>query len=181
MHTIPPRRTLSLGVLFLLSMAPVAAGALGSCPGDSGPVVMEGCPSPYGEHGDADHDGYSPAQGDCDDCTNQVGPNFPEKRDGFDNDCDGAIDEGTAEEPTSSPDTFATSPLGVADVARLTLEPAQGRGDPSALLALQPGLQLASWTHGGDCAGVVCLDVTASPLGSMALVCGLAGGAKEVE
>jgi hypothetical protein len=43
---------------------------------------------------DADVDGYTVSQGDCDDNDNAIYPGAPELPDGKDNDCDGSIDEG---------------------------------------------------------------------------------------
>ena len=43
---------------------------------------------------DVDADGYTPADGDCDDLSTEVYPNAPEICDGEDNNCDGTIDEG---------------------------------------------------------------------------------------
>ncbi|MBK9073133.1 MAG: putative metal-binding motif-containing protein [Myxococcales bacterium] len=41
---------------------------------------------------DADGDGRTPAQGDCDDSNPQIYPDAPEYEDGVDNDCDGIVD-----------------------------------------------------------------------------------------
>ncbi len=49
---------------------------------------------PGGRGGDADGDGVSGADGDCDDQDASTAPGFPEICDLADNDCDGAIDEG---------------------------------------------------------------------------------------
>ncbi|MBN1505306.1 MAG: thrombospondin type 3 repeat-containing protein, partial [Sedimentisphaerales bacterium] len=43
---------------------------------------------------DADNDGFTPSEGDCDDMDASVRPGAPEVCDGRDNDCDGQIDEG---------------------------------------------------------------------------------------
>ena len=48
-----------------------------------------GVPSP-----DADGDGYTVADGDCDDGDPAVNPGASEVCNGFDDDCDGIIDEG---------------------------------------------------------------------------------------
>lgn len=46
---------------------------------------------------DHDGDGYSVREGDCDDTNSAVYPGAPDVQDGFDNDCDGEIDEGSPE------------------------------------------------------------------------------------
>jgi hypothetical protein len=48
---------------------------------------------PAGPNDDVDADGYSPADGDCNDCEPRVGPNNVEiPGNGFDEDCDGMLD-----------------------------------------------------------------------------------------
>lgn len=42
---------------------------------------------------DKDHDGFTPAQGDCNDANPAMRPYLREKPDGLDNNCDGRIDE----------------------------------------------------------------------------------------
>ena len=43
---------------------------------------------------DSDGDGYTPAEGDCDDTRGDVYPGAREANDGVDNDCDGRVDAG---------------------------------------------------------------------------------------
>lgn len=43
---------------------------------------------------DADHDGYTPSQGDCDDTDPGTYPGAPEQCDARDNSCDGVVDDG---------------------------------------------------------------------------------------
>ena len=75
------------------------------CPGDTGydtngiPGAGEYCEGPNISAGfscvdselDLDGDNYSPANGDCDDTNDQMGPQMLEICDGFDNDCDTVI------------------------------------------------------------------------------------------
>lgn len=49
-------------------------------------------PSGANEFVDADGDGRTPAQGDCDDTNPQIYPDAPEYEDSVDNDCDGIVD-----------------------------------------------------------------------------------------
>jgi len=44
---------------------------------------------------DRDGDGYTEAEGDCDDTSDDYSPGLAETEDGVDNDCDGIVDEGT--------------------------------------------------------------------------------------
>jgi hypothetical protein len=54
------------------------------------PTAMNGTVDP---NVDSDHDGYSPAMGDCDDTTPLIGPNsFEVPGNGIDDDCDGQVD-----------------------------------------------------------------------------------------
>ncbi len=57
------------------------------------PIWVDGA-----DDSDDDGDGYSEAEGDCDDTDDQVYPGAPEQPNGVDDDCDGAIDEGTTAE-----------------------------------------------------------------------------------
>ncbi len=49
---------------------------------------------------DADEDGYSPLDGDCDDADPLRAPGLPERCDGLDDDCDGVVDEDPVGEHT---------------------------------------------------------------------------------
>lgn len=88
-------------------------GCLGAgCPQGKG-EDSPGCPFPDGEDGDADHDGYTPWEGDCDDCSNQTRPGLADEVcDGWDRDCDGK--DGGCVEPIDPPRVgfMASSPLG---------------------------------------------------------------------
>lgn len=66
-----------------------SAGATGGAETSSSSGTA-GCPS--GPDDDADKDGVTPAQGDCNDCDGAVGPAAVDFPDGVDNDCDGEID-----------------------------------------------------------------------------------------
>lgn len=47
--------------------------------------------------GDADDDGWTVDEGDCDDADDATYPGAPEQADGMDNDCDGDVDEGVGD------------------------------------------------------------------------------------
>ena len=51
-------------------------------------------PPSCGDTDDCDGDGWTPADGDCDDGVRQIYPGSVEVCDGWDNDCDGWTDEG---------------------------------------------------------------------------------------
>jgi len=95
----------SLTILLLLSCSPKGPGAQASSDGSV-------CPAPVAWYADADGDGFgagSPTaqscvrpgtdvanDGDCDDADAGVNPDATERCNGVDDDCDGAIDPGTA-------------------------------------------------------------------------------------
>lgn len=54
---------------------------------------------------DADHDGYSVDQGDCDDTDPNLSPAEPEACDGVDNDCDNVVDDDATDATTFYADT----------------------------------------------------------------------------
>src|SRR5437764_8702459 len=61
--------------------------------GSNGPGGGAAC-SNMPANGDTDGDGYTPAQGDCNDCDPNMNPGAIEiAGDGKDNDCDGMVDE----------------------------------------------------------------------------------------
>ena len=81
--------------------------------------------NPSNNHVDADGDGMSPADGDCDDTNPLVRPGMPEIcGDGLDNDCDGVADRTLRNglEP-------ACSPFDTASLAEIPLDPSSFTGD----------------------------------------------------
>lgn len=80
-------RILFLSILLLLSFSTFMACDSGTSPGCSG------CDG-HCEDVDQDGDGYTPAQGDCDDASDLVFPGAEERCNGIDDNCDGVIDDG---------------------------------------------------------------------------------------
>jgi len=64
------------------------------------------------EDWDNDEDGYTEAEGDCDDDDATIRPGLPDHCDGIDNNCDGAIDEDAAEEDEYEPNDSIPWDLG---------------------------------------------------------------------
>lgn len=75
---------------------------------DTGEVHGGGGTSTDPERTDDDLDGYTEAEGDCDDDDANVRPGLADVCDGIDNDCDGAVDEESrAEDPFEPNDSIA--------------------------------------------------------------------------
>jgi len=70
-------------------------GGYGGEPGGGGDDDDFGDDDDDGDPGDWDGDGYTGAEGDCDDNHDDTYPGAPESPDHVDNDCDGLVDEGT--------------------------------------------------------------------------------------
>jgi hypothetical protein len=88
----PPGTTNCGGTCVDLSTSSQNCGACGNtCPPGqtcvNGLCTLVSCP-------DADNDGYTTCEGDCNDSNSSIFPGAPEVCDGMDNDCDGLVDEG---------------------------------------------------------------------------------------
>lgn len=59
-------------------------------------VGLQRLPPPTAPDADQDGDGFTPAQGDCDDQNRSAHPVAPEVCNGTDDDCDGELDEGVS-------------------------------------------------------------------------------------
>jgi hypothetical protein len=110
--TTSPWTPVKIQVIAALSAMPVDADRDGYPAGadcdDTNPTVFPGAVEicqdgvdqscdgidPAAAQCDRDNDRFSPAKGDCDDANAAVNPGIPERCDGIDNNCDGAIDEG---------------------------------------------------------------------------------------
>jgi hypothetical protein len=76
----------------ILTLTTSSSGGTGGSTGGTGGSTGGG--STGGTTTDADHDGYSTTQGDCNDADASIYPGAAEQCDGKDNDCDGQIDDG---------------------------------------------------------------------------------------
>lgn len=72
----------------------IGSGGTGNGMGGTGGIIQGAPPCPSGDpNEDRDGDGFTPAQGDCNDCTDQINPaayDYPNNN--VDDDCDGTID-----------------------------------------------------------------------------------------
>lgn len=91
---------------------------------------------------DMDGDAYTTDQGDCNDADPTVHPGAPELEDGVDNDCDGAIDEGTG---GSTPGPETSPPDGTQGPGDT---PTDGDGSPGPDGSGTPGIE---YGEGCDC------------------------------
>jgi len=67
------------------------------------------------EDWDNDDDGYTEAEGDCDDDDASIRPGLPDHCDGIDNNCDGAIDEDAEQEDSYEPNDSIPWDLGLVE------------------------------------------------------------------
>ncbi len=90
MRPVPPIALLLLGAC--ADAGPTIVPPTPEAPADTGVVPDDTAPVPPDD--DADNDGFSPAEGDCDDANVRVSPARDEDPDdGVDNDCDARVDE----------------------------------------------------------------------------------------
>ena len=82
---------------------------------DTGESPGDGETPPDPERTDDDLDGYTEAEGDCDDGDDSVRPGLPDSCDGVDNDCDDEIDEDARAEDPFEPNDSVAHELGDLD------------------------------------------------------------------
>jgi hypothetical protein len=136
---------------------------------------------------DADGDGFSPAQGDCDDNDFTTYPGAPEMCDGRDNNCDGVIDAGRwgwrvpadmLNAPSLAQDALGNTFVAGSAIWDLDLgaahHPAHG-GSDIVVAKIDPQGQVLWSKRFGDAADQQATQVVVDPLGN-ALVTGLFQG-----
>ncbi len=109
---------------------------------------------------DGDGDGYSEIDGDCDDTDASLSPGVPELCDGIDNDCDGAVDEGSAVDAStwyadSDGDGFGDPGSATAACARPAGHLADASDCDDGDAAAYPGATEFCDGHDDDCDGAV--------------------------
>ncbi len=78
-----------LGLCFVFVLCVSTKPLYAACDGSEEPLQTDDC----------DNDGYSPADGDCDDTSSEQNPGLDEQcDDGLDNNCDGVVDEECGED-----------------------------------------------------------------------------------
>ena len=82
---------------------------------DTGDSPGDGETPPDPERTDDDLDGYTEAEGDCNDDDDSVRPGLPDSCDGVDNDCDDEIDEDARAEDPFEPNDSVAHELGDLD------------------------------------------------------------------
>ena len=151
-------RAVMLGVLAMacdpVGQAIVAGPGAGS---ESGDDAADGfMPGP---EDDADGDG-APRADDCNDFHATVYPDAPEVFDGFDNDCDGAIDEDGANEPAF--EGYGSAVVGGAggEVVRVTSLEDSGPGTLREALASSTGPTIVEFDVAGEIAvqSEICIE-----------------------
>lgn len=109
-------RTFSWGLAPALAMACSFGASTDVVEADTGPVQRaaesdSGAPAPDPATIDADGDGWTPAQGDCDDANETISPDATDSCDGHDTNCDGVVDDEAWREDPHEPNDDAPTPL----------------------------------------------------------------------
>ncbi len=149
----------------MLRLFPLPLLLLAACRGGGDPIGDDKTPDSgtIGVDGDADGDGFSTDQGDCDDGDAAVNPSAAEICDGIDQDCDGTTDEGLESiwQQDADGDGWGDSAVAVSACVQPEGFVADGTDCDDSEAAIHPGAQEVCDDLDNDCDGDTDEDVSA--------------------